>query len=274
MMRCYLDRADYNLIEAWYVFNSELLEVEKSTIVHQIESFGFVVIDLKYLRTSQANRIKYVENIFNLGEPYIPRLYRNRTEYKYVDVANKETGTHPAFTTSNDLAFHVDGLLEPIGHIRTSILYCISPATYGGRTQILNSTGIFLYLSAIDKDVASVLMEEDILLRRSTLPDVSEQSVGPAFQFDEARGVICRYSDGETEVWSPNATNREIFATAIAFFRTRSKDDNRWRISVQLKEDQCLILRNDKVSHGREAFVDEGKNRRHMIRSVYLGEVT
>jgi len=209
-----------------------------------------------------------------LGDIFVPEIYRDPArgpDYKrFAEIVPDDSSRHPGFANSNAQAMHVDGLLEPIATIKTSMLYCIFSALSGGRTIIFNSSGAFTALQQEDPAAADALLDKHVLERFTTIPGIHRKAFGPAFRREPDGGVVTRFSDGLTERWHARDGLRAELERALRFFRSVTRCDNRFRVSVPLTPDQVLILRNDQVSHGREAFVSDQARPRHLVRALFL----
>lgn len=238
----------------------------------QIADFGFAIAGLR--PDSDAHgRVALVARVLALGEPYVPRLYR-MTGAAYgtplVDIRPTSSANHPSFSTGKAQPYHTDGLLEDLGTIKTTLLYCARPALSGGRTVVLNSCAIFTRLHEVDPEAADVLLRPHILGKRSTLPGVDAETVGPAFAYSADGALLTRFGDRGPETWHPRDGEADALDRARRFFETEGREGSRHRLAVRLEPGDCLIFRNDLLSHGRESFTDDPGNPRHLVRGLYL----
>jgi len=236
--------------------------------LYKLRRFGFVVLSSS--DEPPLERCRRVAQTLDLGAPYVPLMYRNRdvsANSPYVHIRREGNG-HPSFNTSAAQALHVDGLLESIGVVRTTMLHCVRPAISGGDTLLLDAAGLWsAYLLA---GGSMVLANDDVLLRRSSLPGLKLESLGPAFAWSPEGYWISRYSDGPTEHWNCAEAHKDELDATLSYFRERAARDGRWRLSLTLQAGETLILRNDRLAHGRTGFHDDPDAPRHMIRSLYL----
>ncbi|MFJ2609319.1 TauD/TfdA family dioxygenase [Streptomyces sp. NPDC087425] len=237
-----------------------------------LETFGFAVTrsPSPTVSTADAHReMAVIRADLDLGEPYVPLLYRESDQPTVTEVTRKAGSDHPVFHTGAAQGWHTDGLLEDIGTIRTTLLYCVRPAHRGGRTALLNAGRVFAELRADDPEAADVLLSDTILGRRSTLPGVEREAVGPVFA-DLGDGTYAtRYGEGRVERWHPRGpAQRAALDRALRHFRARRSDPD-VRIDLLLGAGQCLIFRNDLLSHSREDFVDDPLRPRLLLRSLH-----
>nr|BAM98985.1 putative dioxygenase [Streptosporangium amethystogenes] len=174
---------------------------ERAAVVDQMKRYQFVVIAAGEAKGA-AETLGFLAETFELGEPSVPEIYRSHGPGDPLsDIRKDASSTHPGFATGTGQPMHVDGLLEPLGAVRTSLLHCVRQASTGGRTILFDACAVFDRLRAEDPPAANALLAEGVLERFTTIPGVHESSVGPAFKVDENGRTLCRFSDGPTERW-------------------------------------------------------------------------
>ncbi|NEE14171.1 TauD/TfdA family dioxygenase [Streptomyces sp. SID7499] len=249
---------------------TDLLKPDET--LDMLETYGLAVTQSPSATVSPADAHSEMAAIradFGLGEPYVPLLYRGRDTPIVTEVTRKGDSDHPVFHTGEAQGWHTDGLLEDIGTIKTTLLYCVSPAYRGGRTFLLNAGRVFEELRTEDPEAADVLMRDTILGRRSTIPGVNREAVGPVFAELGDGHYATRYGEGRVERWYPgDAAQRRALDRALRHFRMR-RDDPDVRIDLLLQAGQCLIFRNDVLAHGRENFTDDPQSPRLLMRSLH-----
>jgi alpha-ketoglutarate-dependent taurine dioxygenase len=240
-------------------------------LVHNLEGHGFSVVTMAEPGSPNA-AITSLSAALRLGDPYVPALYRyaETKDYSapYTDIRSDTKGRHPGFSTTAGQAWHVDGLLDDIGDIKTTILYCVRAAHRGGDTLLFNSLAAFAELREKDPDAAEALLSPKALNRRSTIPAIDVDATGPVFSVDEKGDLITRYTDNETCTWNFSGDPLGGLRRALAFLRLAS-DNPRYRLAVRLAPGQALIFRNDRLSHGRQPYEDRPSARRHLVRALY-----
>ncbi|TWF73793.1 TauD/TfdA family dioxygenase [Kitasatospora viridis] len=236
-----------------------------------IEEHGFAVATLAGAAEPSA-ALTVLSTALRLGDPYVPALYRyaETRDYaaSYTDIRSNPNDRHPGFSTTAGQAWHVDGLLDEIGRIKTTILYCVRAAHRGGDTLLFNSVAAFAELRAQDPAAARTLLSPTVLNRRSTIPAIEVSATGPAFSVDETGNLITRYTDNETCTWNPDAGPPGTLARALAFLRAAC-DDPRYRLALRLAPGQALVFRNDRLAHGRQPYEDRPGARRHLVRALF-----
>nr|ADZ45328.1 putative dioxygenase [Streptomyces sp. NRRL 30471] len=264
-------RADYRTPEVNDVVRYRYGAAETALLKNRISEFGFTMAEVPGECAPQTE-IERLGKALGLGEPYVAALYqRGDTRAHgalYTDVRSRAHNTHPGFGTTEGQTIHVDGLLEPIGTIRTTILFCVRPAVSGGRTVLFNSSAAFETLRHSDPAAAESLRDPGVLRRRSTLPNVDAGHTGPAFAYDNGL-LITRYSEGPTVEWNAPPGRSAELERALNFLRAAA-EDKRYSIALRLGAGEALIFRNDVISHGREAYRDDPAAPRHLIRTLYL----
>jgi hypothetical protein len=265
--------SNYNNLDKLKWFEIDFNYVSRLKIQKYIKTNGFCIVRTNSITGSPVEKLRKIAGIFGLDRPYIPVAYRKsslESGSAYTDVCTLHNHQNRSFMSSESRGFHVDGLLEPMGFVRTSMLYCIRPAVEGGETIILNSVGLFADLMKKNPEAASTFVNSNVLCRKATVPGVKDNSMGPVIEFDRERGILNRYSDGDTEEWYPPQNKKKHFWQALNFFRQKSRFDGRRRISLKLKNNDCLIMCNSKVSHARSGYRDDVIAPRHLIRAIYL----
>jgi len=243
-------------------------------VLAQLNLYGFVIVSMPSW-SSPESAINSLADWIGLGEPYLPELYRSPEAATfgnvYTDIKQDPDVGHPGFNTNTSQDFHVDGVVEPLSKLRTSLLFCVSPAAHGGRTVLFNSCAAFEALAEVDRAASDVLLADGVLERFATLAYSNASMRGPAFAYDNSGRPITRFSDGRTERWHAPAGREKDLERALVFLRAKySQEGQGYRVAAGLRSGQCLIMRNDWLSHGREAFRDLKDRPRHLIRALYL----
>lgn len=237
-------------------------------LVQHLQDYGHVVADLSSCGEPR-DALDRLTSALQLHEPYVPVMYRGRGEFDeaVTEITRSDSG-HPAISREDGQPFHTDGFLDPIGSIRTSVLYCVARARSGGQTIVLDAVALFQRLLSVDAPAASTLLQPQVLERVASLPGVSESSIGPVFAWDGAR-LLNRFADGPTERWHPAEGTSEALDRALKFFRDQAREDGEFRRSVMLEPGQVLILENDRVSHARGSYESDPANPRKLLRAMF-----
>lgn len=242
-------------------------------LAEAIESNGLAVAAMPpELEPRQA--LELLADLLDLGEPYIPELYRRpetRQAYgkPYVRIQRNTQDPHPGFATSSGQRMHVDGLIDPIGKIKLTALYCVRPAVRGGATVVFNAIAAFAELREQDPEAAETLLREDALTRHTTIPGVDIAHTSPLFA-EQGGELTTRYSPpGEHNEWHAPAGMDAAMDRAAKYLAEASAVDGRHRVSIVLGQNQVLLSRNDRVAHGREPYDDAAEAPRTMVRSLY-----
>lgn len=243
-----------------------------ASLVKEIAHSGFAIADLGAPDDDPARVISRLSGWLGLGEPQVPALYRLEGAAKYANLYQGIQGSaddgHPGFSTTTGQEWHVDGLLDDVGAIKTTVLYCVRPAYSGGATQIFNAIAAFEELRKLDLAAAEALMSPTALERRATIPGVDARATGPVFTIGSDQEVSTRFTDNDTCMWNYAAGSSGSLARGLEFLRKSAKD-SRYLASIRLAAGEALIFRNDRVSHGRTSYQDHPKARRLLVRSLY-----
>jgi hypothetical protein len=239
----------------------------------KINEFGFGIGTMAP-DLSPAEALELLAQELSLGEPYIPLLYRLPETIKthaarYIEIRRDDVPDESGYATAPGQDMHVDGLFDELGTIMTTALYCIRPAAEGGATIIFNASAVFDELCRTDPQAAEALANPEVLIRRSPLPEVQDHRTGPGFIRMGDGSIMTRYCDGTEGEWFAARDEREALARGLEVLRAAAAKDGRYRASVQLQAHQCLIFRNDQVSHGRDPYRDTPDRRRSLMRTVY-----
>ncbi|MDH6709084.1 alpha-ketoglutarate-dependent taurine dioxygenase [Kitasatospora sp. MAA19] len=241
-------------------------------ILEVLEENGFCVVGSDASADHPKAAIKGISSALGLGEPVIPDLYMVESARKYSsqyhEIQRSATDRHPGFSTTDGQAWHVDGLLDNLGRIRTSVLYCVRPADAGGETLIFNAVAAFHALLSVDSTAADALVAPTALERRATILGVEASTTGPVFSVEADGSFITRFTDNDTCAWGHAADPTGALECGLRFLRAAAEDP-RYRTGVALGRGEALVFRNDRVSHGRTAYQDSADEPRHLVRALY-----
>ncbi|MFG1988071.1 TauD/TfdA family dioxygenase [Streptomyces albidoflavus] len=229
-------------------------------VVRHAETFGFAVAR-PAAADSPEEVLGRIAEVLGLGAPHMPgtaHLESNTSPYKHVINAMDPEG------------WHVDGLLEPLGTVRTTVLYCVRPALRGGATALFNSIAAYGALRENDPEAADTLLAPSVLTRHAMLVTggYGEGITGPAFAVADDSTVSTRYSDNHTCAWDRSAGPDGSLDRALDFLRKAAHED-RYRIDVRLEAGEILLLRNDRLAHDRMPFEENPAAPRQLVRALY-----
>ncbi len=239
----------------------------------RLDTYGFVIAEMPGELPPQE-AIDFLAEAWSLGAPYVPALYRlpgaEQFNRPYADIRADDAGDHPGFAVRSAQEFHVDGTLDGPGDVPMVLMYCVRPAVRGGESLLLNSIGVFHALREADPAAAAVLTRPTVLRRSSTLRGVRAHTDGPAFVVRDDGGIVNRYSDvASTTTWIAPAGEEDALDRALAFVRQEAGGDGRFRLSARLAAGECLIVRNDRVSHARQGYEDTAAHPRQLLRATF-----
>ncbi|WOD37772.1 TauD/TfdA family dioxygenase [Nodosilinea sp. E11] len=266
-------------------FDSNDFQEEAREIIRRYVNQGFALFDSRSCEIN-VDIIKTLESILCLGEPYIPCRYKgsniinlyskgvniisSHLNGKMINQPNTviQTKLH-AFTTASEQNLHVDGTLEAIGSIKTSILLCVNPAISGGESIIFNSVAAFVELAEQDMEAAISLLD-CMCLKRENL-DCGDFAFGPAFLLRN-NDLFTRYSIDVTSSWNYDFKDCSHFKRACEYLKEKTKSGSSFLFEKRLLSGQGIIIANDKVSHGRKIYVDSSGQTRTFLRSIYYSQ--
>ncbi|MEU8924649.1 TauD/TfdA family dioxygenase [Kitasatospora sp. NPDC048545] len=241
-------------------------------LISEVNDRGYAVISAPATADDPFDAHRNVARSLGLADAYTPVLYRDS---EVCDVVG-QVGPYNEIPRDSSLVlpwsempgqqFHVDGLLEPLDGIKTTVLHCLEQAYSGGETELFFSCEAFLKLSAADEDAAMSLLHPAALTRFATIA-VSEptrlRAAGPAFGKVDGE-LATRFSDGTTELW--NTAGNPALQRALDYLRGPALDAH--RVRIRLEPGDMLVFRNDRVSH-RGCAYQNGVRPRRLTRSMY-----
>lgn len=253
---------------------------EIKAIYSSYRRYGFALFRFLKDEFSKEN-IEYFVKRLGLHTLYIPKHFDDLDEKtmfsKGMNYISNSIGynekTNEAFYGNGSLNLHVDATGAPIGIVKSSLLFCVTPAAYGGESTIFNSCEAFKHLFKEDPALAFALTNEKALKRIKNF-DYADRvyNVGPAFSLIGGE-IVTRYSDDYTCCWQDSFKEVECLEEAYNRMAQLSQDD-KYYTEFKLLQGEGLIMANDKVSHGRKAFVDSVSSKRKMIRVLYYERIS
>ena len=226
---------------------------------------------------SAVDVIHALRDEFDLGEPFSPPLYAGTTAVRAdglselnVAAAPKDGPVHPSFGTTEGQRLHTDGTLQPIGLVRTTILYCEQAAAEGGATYFLNSTGLFERLREEDPEAAEQLARQDVLRRISNIGGDRHIADGPAFADSDERGLQTRFALSSTDYWNiPDGEAGRALLRGLAYLLDAQVERSEDFVELNFSPGMGVLFANDRLSHGRTSFVNHADAPRSVQRGLY-----
>jgi len=251
-------------------------------LINQYKERGFALFEVDQ-NNSNHEIVKFLSRSLGLGEPYVPARYANGDSSHLYEMGINTISTHingraihqskddrkvkHAFTTANEQQLHVDGTLEEIGLIKTSILLCVTPAFSGGETVIFNSVSAFVELAKHDINAAISLLNPKCLKRMDLAH--GDTYTGPVFMFREGE-LFSRFSLDKTSCWKDGLNSVESLDRAYSFLTKMTKKSSPFFCEMKLEAGQGIIIANDKISHGRKSYIQSQIHARTMLRGIFL----
>ncbi|MCX5009143.1 TauD/TfdA family dioxygenase [Streptomyces sp. NBC_00638] len=241
-------------------------------LIDEVTGRGYAVISTPVIADDPFEAHRRVAQSLGLPDAYTPLLYKDaevRSAVSQVGPYNeipRDTTSVQPWSEMPGQSFHVDGLLEPLGGIKTTLLHCLNQAHSGGETELFFSCDAFRQLLASDEDAAQSLLHPKALTRFATISESTPtrlHATGPAFGWVDAT-LTTRFSDGPTEHW--NTSENPDLQRALDYLRGPARETH--RVQVRLAPGEMLIFRNDRVSH-RGCTYQNGAHPRRLTRSMY-----
>ncbi|UOE58262.1 TauD/TfdA family dioxygenase [Priestia filamentosa] len=244
-------------------------EIEQ--IVSKYDEHGFVIYEIN--EKVDGDQLVYnIARAINLDDPYVPDHYKNHsTMYKNNKlnvISSGNVNNHKAFRGGNQQDLHSDGTVHEIGFIKTTILFCQSSATKGGESIIFNTIDAFYELLEVDLEAAIAMLHPRSLKRTADIGFI-ESHIGPAFAIENDE-IITRFTLDHTADWTYGFENIPNLKRAYEFLSSRAKEGSKQYMKFQLKDKQGIIMANDKIAHGRTAFIESEGAKRKLLRGLYL----
>jgi alpha-ketoglutarate-dependent taurine dioxygenase len=251
---------------------SELTNI-KSTFYRQ----GFVLIDTSNIENK--DKISPVAAALNLGEAATTAYNKKYFDYKLTtdnmavigDLPNRKGKIyHEGFESNNEQGFHVDGTVEPLGSIQTSLLYCKQPAKIGGESILFNLMGAISQLAKTDMSLIEPLFDPNALKRASTYEGINESYTGPVLGYHpNTQRLIARFAINITCQWEEGFKKVPGLERSIKQLFDMAKEGSPYSAKFQLESGTLMVMDNSRICHGRAAYTDCIEQPRIMIRGIY-----
>ncbi|WP_292765961.1 TauD/TfdA family dioxygenase [Microbacterium sp. UBA3486] len=254
---------------------TNLRDAEKHTLEDLFLEHGIAVF--RGPLSDAATVIHGLRDALDLGDPFSPPLYSGTAAVRAdglsqlnVDSASAAGGAHPSFGTTDGQRLHTDGTLQPIGLIRTTILYCEQAAADGGGTYFFNSNGVFSRLRREDPDAAEQLSREGVLRRISNIGDDRHIADGPAFADSDEAGLQTRFALSSTDYWNiPDGEDGRALLRGLSFLLEAQTEGSPDFVELNFEPGMGVLFANDRLSHGRRSFVNHAGAPRSVQRGLY-----
>jgi hypothetical protein len=268
--------ARYSQDESQELFLVQFLPHDASfprKVLKQYDAYGFALIDSGHESINEKGLVRLAE-ILKLGKPFVPAHYAGTENiydsYGFNTITSKRPDVTPitqrAFYSTLNQELHVDGTLQSLGEIPTSLLACKKPAIEGGETIIFNAVGAFVYIVEQRPELATPLLDERCLIRTNVNRSEMSSS-GPAFGF-KGKQLLSRFSIDNTSKWQ--FEDVPLLREAFEWLVKLAQPGSPFYTEFRLQSGEILLIANDRISHGRRAFRDKFRARRTMIRGLFL----
>jgi hypothetical protein len=245
--------------------------VTDPALISEVNDRGYAVISMPVNTGDPFEAHRRIADSLGLPDACTPLLYRDpevRAAVGQVGPYNqipRDTTSVEPWSETPGQTFHVDGLLEPLGGIKTTVIHCLTQAHSGGATELYFVCDAFTELSS-DAKAAQALLHPEALTRFATITESAPtrlRATGPAFGMVDGT-LLTRFSDGSTELW--NTADNPDLQRALDYLRGPAAEKH--RVKVRLAPGEMLIFRNDRVAH-RGCGYTNGEQPRRLTRSMY-----
>jgi alpha-ketoglutarate-dependent taurine dioxygenase len=251
---------------------NELMDI-KSTFYRQ----GFVLIDTSSIENK--DKVSPVAAALKLGKAATTAYNKKYFNYKLTtdnmavigDLPNRKGNiNHEGFESNNAQGLHVDGTVEPLGAIQTSLLYCKQPAKVGGESIIFNLMGAISQLAKTDMSLIQPLFDHNAFKRASTYEGINESHTGPVLGYHpKTQRLIARFAINITCQWEEGFKKVPGLEKSIKQLFEMAKEGSPYSAKFQLESGTLMVMDNSRICHGRAAYKDCALQPRTMIRGVY-----
>lgn len=243
-------------------------------IKRRFETNGFAIFETKK-NSGDSVLIEELAGQLNLGDSYMSgynqKNFQNtfNQESNLTTISRDVTKAHPFLNTSNEQGLHSDATFERIGKVPTTILYCLENAPTGGDTILFDSVNAFRFLQSIHPDWADALLNPESMEKKSELGD-NAYLIDAPFKVLENGEIISRFSLDLVTKWERGFELVPNLEKAIGFMSALVPLGSGFSSILRLESNQGIIFANDKIAHGRTAYIDNPAKPRKMIRGLYL----
>lgn len=241
-------------------------------LMERYYQYGFVIFE-NTENTSSNEKVEQLANFLHLGEPFVTGYNKNKFshlfhENKLNTITSTANAKHVVFDNSNGQGLHSDGTFEPIGTVKSTILYCEQESMSGGDTTLFDSVNAYLLLKSIRKEWADALLHPESLRRASALGD-SVEYIAPAFAELPNGEIVSRFTVDTSADWNYGFERVPYLKEAFGFLVALSVRGSGFSTELKLRSNQGILFANDKIAHGRTPFVSNPDAPRKMIRGLY-----
>ena len=257
-------------------WSAQVLNVnDREAVVRHVDRYGFAIVRGEW--RFDASDFERLAALYHLG-PMYQSDFNRRVHMEGMSpsgmnqVGGLTSGRHDVFNGTSGVALHTDGSYLPIGTIKTSILLCKQHALRGGESTLFDSLSAFQALARHHPELARSLQAPNAFRRRSTDPRLNKQyeHIGPVFLAGENGETVGGFTLDVTADWDYSRRVDPRVLEAAAYLTRLAEPDSGHTLSFVLQKGQALIMRNDQLSHGRGAYVDDPTNPRVLLRGLFL----
>ncbi|MGC4851866.1 TauD/TfdA family dioxygenase [Micromonospora sp. DT4] len=263
-------------LPAWDTASTETV----NALTGRVATAGFALVETG--TAPGQDDLLGLAGLLDLGEPFVPPLYRipgsvqvgtaGVSQLTATPGAAADAARHPA-TSAIGQGWHVDGTLQQLGEVRTSLLLCVRPAATGGQSLLFNATAAFLDLADHDPAAAAALMAPSALVRMATVNGSNDSTAGPAFAVTGGQ-LLTRYARTDADRWFPPSGDPAAVDRALARLDELAAPGSPYRLEFTMTAGQGLVFANSRLCHGRAAYTDDSAAPRTLLRGLFTTDLT
>lgn len=276
---CFSNYQDKDILDIVEISNIKKIDMDsKKAIFNKIKHYGFSIVKIKDVRIDQNIMTEFSNNL-SLGNPFISPYYRGFSGgievHSGINTIGKsesngdiqENITHDAFSTNKEQKLHVDGTVQKIGHVKTSIVLCHTKAKQGGLSTFFNSSAAFYSLFKHDQKAALAMMDNKAL-SRAVDTDKNNPYTDSVIAVNNT-GIISRFSLDRMSNWQTGFRKVKHLKKAYDFFVEHINEGSPFYRELLLNEGEAVIISNSRISYGRTSYVSYPQKERKMYRALY-----
>jgi hypothetical protein len=251
-----------------------------SAILNKMAVYGYALVKTNGVEVNQGT-ITAIADKIKIGDPFVPPYYKAFAGQIEVNKGINTIGssghepsatdmmsvTHNAFGTTDGQNLHVDGTVQAMGQIKTSIVLCHTRAQEGGLSTFFNSTAVFRELVHENPD-AAIAMLDNRALARAVDTDLANPHVAPVFSLIGSQ-LYSRFSIDRTSYWENGFQSVPNLKRAYDHFVEKVYEGSPYYKELQLEGGEAVIMANAQIAHGRTAYRSYPHAERKMYRALY-----
>lgn len=238
---------------------------------------GFAIIDGNSLPKEKP--LTHLSACFHLGDVFISdynkvhfpnKLNANNTTYIGFHEGTRDKIKHDVFEGNAYLEQHTDGAMSPLAEVKTTVLFCDTPAQSGGNTLLFNAYGAIKYLESRYADFSLPLKSQKALRRMTTFEGIHQERIDCVLGMDSVyKREAIRLTFDQTGDWQYGFERVPGLRNSFDKLYTLYKMDSLFTLEFPLNKGDAIIIDNTRLTHGRTAFTSYPNSPRTIVRTLH-----